>query len=305
MQKHPFFSIIVATYNQANLLKVCIESIERQSYDNWEAIIVNNHSSDNTTEVVNSFKDSRLKEVLVHNDGVLSVSRNVGITESKGEWICMLDSDDIWYPDKLEELHDAIISNPIIDVFCHNLIMKNMVTGKEDLMTGRDFEDDVYKELILHRNFMGQTSISYKHSFLSEHSLFFNESRDVVTVEDYDFSLRLALNGAHFYKIDKVLGEWRVYGTNWSSSSIHTKNLESMLKFHIYNIQTFEPNKRKLWKDVKAGVIIKEANMAFKRHKYLRFIGLYIKAIALNPQRFYRYTKDRIVLSYKRIKYNK
>ena len=145
MDSKPFFSIIVATYNQADLLKVCLESIESQTFNDWEAIIVNNHSTDATSDVVASFNDPRMKEILVHNKGVLSVSRNAGIRESRGEWICMLDSDDIWYVDKLKELREAIINNPAIDVFCHNLLMKNMVTGKETLMAGRDFEDDEWR----------------------------------------------------------------------------------------------------------------------------------------------------------------
>ena len=299
----PFFSIIVATYNHAHLLPACLDSIEGQTFQDWECLIVNNYSTDNTEEVVAGYNDSRLKMLYVHNEGILAKSRNVGIENCSGKWICMLDSDDIWYNNKLEELYQAIGNNPEVDVICHNLVMNNMVTGEKSLMTGRAFEPDVYKELLLHRNFMAQSSLAYNNAFLCYHCLRYNELPDYVTVEDYDFSLRLAKSGAEFHKIDKVLGEWRVYGTNWSSSPIHIRNIELMLKNHVFNIQDFEPNKSKLWKDVQSGILIKEANSRKKKKEYFSFIRLYTKAFLKSPKRFFRYLSDRSELSIKRIKY--
>lgn len=301
----PFFSIIVATYNHAHLLPACLDSIEGQSFKDWECLIINNHSTDNTEEVIAGYNDPRIKMLYVHNEGILAKSRNLGINNSEGEWICMLDSDDVWYPEKLQELYKAIQTYPEKDVICHKLIMNNMVTGEKCVMAGRDFEEDVYKELILHRNFMSQSSLSYRHSFLTNNALLFDESKDIVTAEDYDFSLRLAKKGASFYRIDKVLGEWRVYGTNWSSSAIHIKNLESMLHKHVFEIQDFEPNKERLWRDVKAGIVIKEANNATKKIRIINAVELYAKAFFMSPSRFFRYFSDRTALAKKRREYNK
>ena len=79
------FSVIIPTYNRAGLLKRCIESVLAQTFSDWEAIVVDNYSEDNTEEVANSFNDPRIVYVKNHNYGVISVSRNKGIELSKVE----------------------------------------------------------------------------------------------------------------------------------------------------------------------------------------------------------------------------
>ena len=98
------FSIVIPTYNRANLIKRCIESVINQTYQNWEAIIVDNYSEDNTEEIVSSFNDERIRFYKNHNYGVISVSRNFALDNSNGHWICFLDSDDSWASDKLEQI---------------------------------------------------------------------------------------------------------------------------------------------------------------------------------------------------------
>ena len=72
----PFFSIVIPTYNRATLIRRCLDSVIVQTYTNWEAIIVDNFSEDNTEEIVLSYKDDRIKFIKNHNYGVISVSRN-------------------------------------------------------------------------------------------------------------------------------------------------------------------------------------------------------------------------------------
>lgn len=303
MAARPFFSIIVATYNQADLLKVCIESIEAQSFNDWEAIIVNNHSTDTTSEVVASFKDPRLKEVLVHNDGILSISRNVGIKASNGKWICMLDSDDIWYDKKLEEVYNVIKSNPRIDVVSHYLYLRNMISDETKLMKTPHFKNDsLYMHLLKHGNIFPQTSICYMKEFIDGYGLLFDENKDFVTSEDYNFSLRLALAGAQFYCIEIPLGEWRQYKNNWSSSPKHLKNLENMLHQQVFEIQDVCQNRKKLWNDVYTGILIKQSNLYLQQKNYNKGIKVYIKALFKCPRRFFRYLLDRMTLSISRLK---
>ena len=96
------FSIIIPTYNRATLLKRCLESVIGQTYPNWEAIVVDNYSEDNTEEVVKNFNDNRIKYLKNHNYGIIAISRNKAIDIASGDWICFLDSDDCWYENKLE-----------------------------------------------------------------------------------------------------------------------------------------------------------------------------------------------------------
>ena len=95
MANHPLISIIVPCYNQAHFMDECLQSVFIQSYQNWECIIVNDQSPDNTEEIALMWtqKDHRFKYLKKQNGG-LSSARNAGIKIAQGEWILPLDSDD-------------------------------------------------------------------------------------------------------------------------------------------------------------------------------------------------------------------
>ena len=95
-------SVIVPTYNHATHLSRALRSVFKQTYKNWELIVVDNHSTDNTEALVKSFNSSRIKYLKINNHGVIAVSRNAGIEVAEGEWIAFLDSDDFWSEDKIE-----------------------------------------------------------------------------------------------------------------------------------------------------------------------------------------------------------
>ena len=95
-------SVIIPTYNHANFLSKTLKSVINQTYSNWEAIVIDNHSKDNTDEVVAKFKDSRIILYKIKNNGIIAKSRNLGIEHANGKWIAFLDADDWWYPDKLK-----------------------------------------------------------------------------------------------------------------------------------------------------------------------------------------------------------
>ena len=95
-------SVIVPTYNRAHLLKKTIESILSQTYTDLELIVVSNYSTDNTDDMVKSYKDDRIKYFKNQNNGIIAVNRNFGIRKSTGEYIAFCDDDDTWLPNKLE-----------------------------------------------------------------------------------------------------------------------------------------------------------------------------------------------------------
>lgn len=97
-------SIIMPSYNTTSFIENSIQSVLDQSYENWELIIVDDCSTDNTDEVLAPFlKDSRIKYLKNEKNSGAAVSRNRALREAKGRWIAFLDSDDLWYPDKLEK----------------------------------------------------------------------------------------------------------------------------------------------------------------------------------------------------------
>jgi glycosyltransferase involved in cell wall biosynthesis len=106
-QNSPFFSIVVPTYNRAHLLLKTIDSIIKQSFEDWELVIVDDGSTDNTKELVQSYNDNRIKYIWQENQE-RSAARNNGISNSKGLYICFLDSDDYFLEDRLDVLYKEI-----------------------------------------------------------------------------------------------------------------------------------------------------------------------------------------------------
>ena len=97
-------SIIMPSYNTAAYIKETINSVISQTYQQWELIIVDDCSTDNTDEIVDSFlKDPRIRYMKNERNSGAAVSRNRAIREARGKWIAFLDSDDLWMSEKLEK----------------------------------------------------------------------------------------------------------------------------------------------------------------------------------------------------------
>lgn len=96
-------SVIMPSYNTAQYIRESVNSVIAQTYKSWELIIVDDCSTDNTDEVISSIEDSRICYLKNEKNSGAAVSRNRALREAKGKWIAFLDSDDLWYPEKLEK----------------------------------------------------------------------------------------------------------------------------------------------------------------------------------------------------------
>lgn len=105
------FSIVIPLYNKELSIRNTIQSVLDQTYKNFEIIVVNDGSTDNSINVVQSFNDSRIKIVNQINQGV-SATRNNGIANSNFEWIAFLDADDLWEPNHLQEIRNMMQKFP-------------------------------------------------------------------------------------------------------------------------------------------------------------------------------------------------
>ncbi len=106
----PFFTVIIPTYNRATFLKEAIQSVLDQTYKSFELLIIDDHSTDNTKDIVMSFNDSRIKYLANSRTQGCAGARNTGIFKGIGEWVAFLDDDDIWRPDKLEKQYKQILT---------------------------------------------------------------------------------------------------------------------------------------------------------------------------------------------------
>ena len=115
----PFFSVIIPTYNREGMIGRCIESVLNQSFQDFELIIVDDGSTDNTMSILEAFQDDRISVLHQGNKG-RSIARNVGVEHAGGKFICFQDSDDIWNPKHLRNLHDAASRHSVpIFLFTH------------------------------------------------------------------------------------------------------------------------------------------------------------------------------------------
>ena len=104
-------SIIMPSYNTGRFINAAIESVLAQTYQNWELLVVDDCSTDNSLELAKSFNDDRIKIFQNDTNSGAAVSRNFAIKMAKGKWIAFLDSDDIWLPEKLSEQLRFMVEN--------------------------------------------------------------------------------------------------------------------------------------------------------------------------------------------------
>lgn len=111
--KKNIVSIITPTYNSSKLIAMTIESVIEQKYPEWEMIIIDDCSTDDTEKIVNQYmlKDKRIKFIKLESNCGAGKARNIGLKNAKGRFIAYLDSDDIWYPDKLEKQTKYMLEN--------------------------------------------------------------------------------------------------------------------------------------------------------------------------------------------------
>lgn len=246
----PVVSVVIPSYNYASFLGRSLKSLIEQTYSNWEAIIIDNYSEDNTDEIVNAFVDPRIRILKIRNNGVIAASRNLGIRESKGDWIAFLDADDFWYPKKLEVCM-KMISDDATDVVGHDEMMVNIQTGFKRVLRHGPFQRDFYKTLLIEGNRLSPSATMVNKLFIEKNKIFFSESKAHITVEDYDFWMRIASCDAKFKFIRSILGEYTIHGNNnIANLNLHFLNSKTLLHEHVYTIQNFTKEKDRLWKSI-------------------------------------------------------
>ena len=216
----PVISIVIPTYNCAPLLRNALDSVLSQTFQDWEAIIVNNCSEDNTVEVVSSYHDSRIRLVNFRNNGVIAASRNYGIKLSVGEFIAFLDSDDIWYPEKLKLCLRSLQSG--CDAVCHGEMWIEEGVESRKVYYGPK-QKTTYSPLLYGGNCLSTSAMVIRKTLLDAVGGF-DEDPKIVTVEDYDLWLQLARAGCDFAILEEILGEYR----------LHENNLSKAVMKHLY-----------------------------------------------------------------------
>ena len=294
----PLISVIIPTYNHAHFLSFALQSVIDQTYHNWEIIVVDNHSTDNTEEIVNKFNSYNIKLLKIHNNGIIAASRNLGIKEAKGDWVAFLDSDDIWYKEKLEKSLYALKESPDVNVISTDEMMVDRITGKKQALYHGPYCSNFYKTLLVSGNRLSTSATLVKKNFLDITGILFKEKKEFVTAEDYDFWMRLAKANFSFAFVRSIQGEYIIHATNHSGQlERHFASVEAVLRDHVFSIQQFTNQKQKLWKFVVVRFFINSAINFFRQGNYVLAIKLIIGSLLKYPFFIFLYLSKRLKIT--------
>ncbi len=238
----PIVSIVIPTYNHAKFIGKALESVIDQTYKNWEAIVIDNNSTDNTDKVINQYNDPRIKYLKINNDGVIAKSRNLGIKEAKGEWIAFLDSDDWWTKDKLEICLKNIDIN--VDFIYHDLKIvydKSRFNFKRKKYIGRQLKKPILHDLLISYitkgTAIGNSSVIIRKNILAK-IRGISENKDLVAAEDFNTWARIARITNKFKYMSGKLGYYLIHDGSIQKRDLSLAHREAINEFlNLFNYQ--------------------------------------------------------------------
>ena len=272
----PLFSIIIPTYNRANFLTNTINSVLEQNCDNWECIIVDDGSTDNTREIVALFKDQRIQYFYKENEE-RSIARNFGIQRSNGHYICFLDSDDEYYPNHLSVLSREIGENNFPKAMFYTGIIENRngkisERGYFDITKFKHPVFYIWKKFILINSVCVHREILLKHQFPKKFNVW----------EDTHLWLRIVLQYP-FFEIKENTTKWNIHDQASVSQAFrkvtiqHVKNylncVSHLFQRHGDLLKPFLTEKDK--KEYQLEKLKMFLNITFNTAEYKTFLELY------------------------------
>jgi glycosyltransferase involved in cell wall biosynthesis len=188
----PRVSVIIPSYNRADLVREAVESVLAQTYRDFEIIVADDGSTDHTAEIMMQF-GAAVTYLLLPHKGQPAATRNSGLRAARGEFVAFLDSDDMFLPDKLAVQAAALESHPEVGMVYSNgrFFRDNPARPTGYVQDGLPTPSrQVFAEL-LRGNFLAPAVVLIRHSCLDRVGLF-DERPDFLAVEDYDLWLRIA-----------------------------------------------------------------------------------------------------------------
>lgn len=228
-------SIILPTYNGGKYIKKAIESIESQTFTNWELLVVDDGSIDDTEDMVISFSQKDRRIIYLKNENNLGIQKtlNKGIKEAKGEYIARIDDDDIWCDkDKLKKQVEFMNTNPKCCLVGTGVIVIDE-EGGELMRYLLPETDQEIRNSILSKNCFVHSSVLFKKDIVSRVGGY-DESINSRHIEDYDLWLRLGLMGE--------LNNLPLYSVKFTlrAGSISSKNKKEQFKKDLVLAKKFK-----------------------------------------------------------------
>ncbi|MDG5786702.1 glycosyltransferase family 2 protein [Evansella sp. AB-P1] len=210
----PLISIITPAYNSERFIRDTVESVLRQTFTNWEMIIVDDYSSDQTIEIIKEYmeQDERIKLIQLERNSGPAVARNTAMEHARGRYFAFLDSDDQWLPEKLEKQLTFMEENDI--AFSYTNYIKINERGEEVCSVG-NIPPKVNYHQLLKENVIGCLTVMLDTEKTGKVKMVNIRSR-----QDYVLWLSICKKGHTAYCLQEVLSVYRVVENSLSSNKI-------------------------------------------------------------------------------------
>ncbi len=195
----PIISIIMPVYNSSQYIREAIDSIRQQTFADFELIVVDDGSIDNSVSIVNSYDDKRIRLLLNEHDFIGSL--NLGVLEARGKYIARMDADDVMLADRLQKQVDYMEQHPEIHI-CGS--WTEVFGAEEGIIRTATYHEEIVSTMLLH-NAMIHPSVMIRKSVL-ENNLY---QTGYPCAEDYKLWTELASKGFRFANIPEVLLKYR------------------------------------------------------------------------------------------------
>jgi teichuronic acid biosynthesis glycosyltransferase TuaG len=259
----PVVSVIMPAYNAAEYIQKAIDSIVAQTFTNWELIIIDDGSTDETGDIIarNVNKDNRIKSFYQINSKQ-GKARNLGISNSRATYIAFLDSDDIWLSEKLSVQLNEIKNKDVDLVFsdCYVFYEDNDVDRTNKMNTlNMIFKGKEAVELFLQCNRIPMLTVLAKRDKINQVKGF-TENKNIPMAEDYHLWLKMLIEKCSFYGSNKILALYRVHD---KSSTNQDKLAYQHIPDVFYNLMCKYPQEKHL--------ILKALKIKFRKQYYRQF----------------------------------
>ena len=219
-------SIITPSYNSSKFIKDCVASVFSQTYKNWEMIIVDDCSKDNSKEIISelSTKDKRIKPIFLEKNVGAAEARNTAIRQSKGKYVAFLDSDDLWNPKKLEKQLSFMKENEIAFSYTTYQFMSENCEDLSNIISA--------PEKMTYHSYLRNTIIGCLTVIIDREKSGEFEMPNIRSSHDMALWLLIMKRGFSAYGLDENLAKYRVV----SSSNTSNKLKAAKEVWYVYRI---------------------------------------------------------------------
>ncbi|MBP7055799.1 MAG: glycosyltransferase [Candidatus Omnitrophica bacterium] len=285
----PKISIVIAAYNHGRYIDQTIKSVLAQTFRDFEVIVIDDGSKDDTRNIVNAIKDERIRYVYQENSGLPACARNKGMSMARGEYISLLDGDDYWHKEKLFRSKVILDNDETVGLVCHN---EHVLYNDKILRTTSygPYVDDMYLKLLLVGNCLHTSAITMRRNIFFEDACRFCEDKALFTIEDYEYWLRLSRK-YRFHFIPDVLGYYRVTETGafLSAGGSNAINMLRLLDSNFGQIKDPDNHTRSMMNKRRSSVMCAAGRACHHKGDFKHAMKWYVEAFKENRLNYKAY----------------